>query len=97
MLKAPSLLEQQSSAKSALIPRHAWLWAAIHTQEEPRSRLAAFQGRYHVREAGPKAPILLLSINPQANVDDMARAPGGWAAARRVVLAQSGEWYTYAG
>ena len=44
-------------AKPALIPRCNWLQAALHTPEEPRSRIALFQGRYHGREARPKSAI----------------------------------------
>ena len=36
-------------AKPALITGLCWLRAALHSPEEPQSRLASFQGRHHSR------------------------------------------------
>ena len=48
-------------AESALLPRCAWLRAALHSPEEPRSRLVSLQGRDHSRAAGPKSPTFHVS------------------------------------
>ena len=52
--KVPSLEQQSSPSQPCYLPRYSRLWAALHSPQEPLSRLAPFQGSYHSLEAGPK-------------------------------------------